>query len=119
MRVGLELALFPLSVGFFPLPVSGPLPHRRGVARQGGPMPIQRSNVLPGPQSGRALSQIFSLSTGTPEYVPHRGMEGVEPECLLARAGAPGEVVMENAAATRADLSLPCLWGWPMQVCSS
>ena len=82
-------------------------------------MPIQRSSVLPGPQSGRALSQICSLSMGTPEYVPHCGMEGVEPECLLARAGAPGEVVMENAAATRADLSLPCLWGWPVQVCSS
>lgn len=56
---------------------------------------------------------------GTPEYVPHRGMEGVEPECLLAHAGAPGEVVMENAAATRADLSLPHLWGWPMHVYSS
>lgn len=46
-RIGLQLALFYLSVCFLPLPALGPLPQRKGVLKQAGPCADREVQVTP------------------------------------------------------------------------
>lgn len=100
---------FSFWVRVFPSPQRHFL-QRKEELKQEGPVHIQRSNTLPVNVSVGPL-RCHSLSTPFPSHVYPitSGTDWVCLESLLGLVVACGKVVTGNLAASRVDLSLPCL----------